>query len=167
MAENASAIFNRKAREKLRSPDDLDKYVRVTAPSTWAVLAAFALLLAGVLAWGVFGSVSTSVTATGVVVGGEALCFLPADDAARIHEGDAALVGGKKMTVGEVKRIPSSRDEAAAILGSDYLTETLVEGNWGTQVTFAGDASSLEEGVPLTVNVTCDRVAPITLILGE
>ena len=167
MAELGSAIFNKKAQEKLRSPDDLEKYVHVTAPSTWAVLAAFALLLAGVLAWGVFGTVSTSVTATGVAIDGRAVCFLSAEDAARIHEGDAARVGGQDMAVAEVAKVPSSREEASALLGSDYLTESLVEGNWATEVSFEGDVSSLEDGVPLSVNITCERVAPITLVLGE
>ena len=167
MGELGSAIFNKKAREKLRSPDDLEKYVRVTAPSTWAVLAAFALLLVGVLAWGVFGTVSTSVTATGVVIDGRAVCFLSAEDAARIHEGDAARVGGQDLVVAEVAKVPSSREEAAELLGSDYLTELLVEGNWATEVSFEGDVSSLEDGVPLATNITCERVAPIMLVFGE
>ena len=32
MAEQTRTIFNQRAAEKLRSPDDLDKYVRVTNP---------------------------------------------------------------------------------------------------------------------------------------
>lgn len=167
MAEQGSSIFNRKAQEKLRSPDDLDKYVRVTNPSVWAVLAACVALLAGLLAWGVFGSVSTSVSGDGVVLEGRALCYLSADDVARLHVGDQALVGGKKMKVAEVAAIPSSRDEVAAVLGSDYLTETLVEGGWATQVVLQGDVTGLAEGVPLQVTITTERVAPITLVMGE
>lgn len=167
MADTGSFIFNKQAREKLRSPDDLDKYIRVTRPSTWAVLLAFALLLAGVLAWGVFGTVSTSVTGTGVVIDGVALCYLPSDEAARLHVGDAALVGGRKLNVADVARLPSSRAEAAAVLRSDYLTDTLVDGDWATKVTFEGDVSRIDVGVPIAVNVTCEHVAPITLVLGE
>ncbi|MDO4806941.1 MAG: hypothetical protein Q4A07_06810 [Coriobacteriales bacterium] len=167
MAEQGSSIFNKKATEKLRSPDALDKYVRVTTPSVWAVLVACIALLMGLLAWGVFGSLSTGVTGTGVVLDGRAVCFLPADDAARLHKGDAALVGGAKMHVAEVASIPLSRDEASSVLRSDYLVESLVEGNWACEVTFDGDVSTLAERVPLTVNITCERVAPITLVLGE
>lgn len=161
------SIFSKTAQEKLRSPDDLDKYVRVTNPSKWAVLVAFAMILAGVLVWGIFGTVSTSVTGTGVVVNGKALCYLPADEAAHVRVGDAALVGGKKLRVAQIAPVPSSHEEAEEILGSDYLVETLFNGKWATEVTFEGDVTSLAEGVPLTVNITTERVAPITLILGK
>lgn len=167
MADEPGSIFNRKAAEKLRSPDDLDRYVKVTNPSVWAVLAACAALLAGLLAWGVFGAVSTSVSATGVSVDGRAMCFLAADDAAKVHAGDDAYVGGAQMEVGSVAAVPLSRDEAHAELGNDYLTSSLVPGDWAYQVVFDGDAGGLAEGVPLAVSITTERVAPIALILGQ
>ena len=34
-AKPSMSIFNLKASEKLRNPDDLDKYIRVTKPSVW------------------------------------------------------------------------------------------------------------------------------------
>ena len=82
MADVNSTIFNKRAAEKLRSPDDLDKFVRVTNPSVWVVLAACVALLAGLLAWGVFGAVTSSVSTTGVAINGKAMCFLDAEDAA-------------------------------------------------------------------------------------
>ena len=167
MADTASSIFNKRATEKLRSPDDLDKYVRVTNPSIWVILAACAALLAGLLAWGVLGSVTTSVTATGVVVNDRAMCFLSAEDVAKVSEGDAAYVGGEHMTVAKVASIPLSREEAAGILPSDYLVSTLVNGDWAYQVTFDGDTSELVDGVPQTVSITVERIAPIRLILGN
>lgn len=67
MAQPERSIFNEKAASKLRSPDDLDKYVRVTNPSMWAILVACIALLAGLFSWAFFGSVSASVGATGVL----------------------------------------------------------------------------------------------------
>lgn len=166
MAEATPSIFNQRAAEKLRSPDDLDKYVRITSPSAWAVAAACAALLLGLLAWGVFGAVSTSVGATGACVGGRAVCFLSAEDAAKVDVGDAANVDGRQMAVAEVAPVPLSRDEAHAELGSDYLVSALLEGDWAYLVAFEGDADGLAEGVPLTVSITTERVAPISLVLG-
>ncbi len=166
MADATSSIFNKKATEKLRSPDDLDKYVRVTNPSVWVALIACVALLAGLLAWGVFGSVATSVTATGVVVDDTAMCFLSADDVAKVHKGDAAYVGGEQMSVADVASVPKSREEAGKILTNDYLVATLVNGDWVYQVTFDGDVSNLAEGSPLSVSITTERIAPISLILG-
>ena len=166
MADSTNPIFNQKAAEKLRSPDDLDKYVRVANPSVWVALIACIALLAGLLAWGVFGAVTTSVTTTGVCVNGQAMCFLSAKDVAKVDAGDVASVGGEPMTVAEVATVPLSRTEAGKILTGDYLVSTLVPDDWSYQVTFEGDTEKLADGVPLTVNITVKRIAPITLVLG-
>ncbi len=164
MADNASFIFNKKATEKLRSPDDLDKFVKVANPSVWVVLVACVALLAGLLAWGVFGAVTSSVSATGVYEGGKVMCFLAAEDAAKVHLNDVANVSGEQMTVSDISAIPLSRDEAGKILASDYLVSTLVKGDWAYRVLFDGDASDLANGVPLSVSITTERTAPISLI---
>ncbi len=168
MAEPTRSIFNQRAADKLRSPDDLDKYVRVTNPSVWIILAACAALLVGLLAWGVFGSVTTSVSATGASVDGQVVCLLSGDDAARVHVGDPATVSGSSMTVSAISEVPLSRDEANAFLQSDYLSAVLMGSNsWAYVVTFEGDASEIPEGVPVLVGITTELVSPISLILGE
>ena len=165
MADAASSIFNKKATEKLRSPDDLDKYVRVTNPSVWVVLVACIALIAGLLAWGIFGSVTTSVSATGTVISGEAKCFLMADDASRVAVGDDANFGGENMKVSGVTRVPISAGESKDILKSDYLVSALVKGDWVYVVSFEGDLSNLDQEIPLPVHITTERMAPISLIL--
>lgn len=166
MADLPRSIFNRNATAKLRSPDDLDKYVRVTNPSIWVILAACIALLAGLLSWGVFGSVTTSVSTTGVCVDGKAMCFLSAEDVSKVNEGDPALVDGVKVTVAEVASVPVSRGEASKVLVSDYLVSELVKGDWAYQVVFDGKTDELADKVPLTVIITTERIAPISLILG-
>ena len=48
----------------MHSADELEKCVRVTPPSVWVALAAFAVLIAGLLAWAIFGTIATRVPAT-------------------------------------------------------------------------------------------------------
>jgi len=171
MADMSSSIFNKKATEKLRNPDDLEKYVRVTNPSVWIVLFACIALLAGLLAWGVFGSVTTSVVATGTVVSPDeksnpvALCLLNAEDAAKVHAGDSANVDGEKMTVRSVEAVPVSSEEARALLHSDYLVSALMQADWAYVVYFDGDTSEFTLDVPVSVHITVERIAPISLIL--
>ena len=168
MADAQSSIFNKKATEKLRSPDDLDKYVRVTNPSVWVVMAACVVLLAGLLAWGVFGTVATSVSATGVHVDDDVICFLPAEKAAKVHVGDTAYVDGKLLEVESLSALPVSRDEAKEIVASDYLLSALFEGDWVYIVNFSGDEGrEFGENVPLSVSITTERIAPISLIFGN
>ena len=167
MAENQNPIFNERAAEKLRSPDDLEKYVRVTSPSVWVVIAACFCLIAGLLAWGVFGSVSTNVDTKGTVVSDKAMCFLTSEEVARVRIGDVANMNGVIMAIADVATTPSSSDEVKGLLGSDFLVSTLVEDAWTYVVTLDGDTSSLSSNVPLPVTITTEREAPISLILGD
>ena len=165
MPRSSKSIFNQRAAEKLRSPDDLDKYVRVANPSMWVVLVACAALLVGLLAWGVFGAVTTSVGAAGVSVEGKVMCFLPANESMKVQVGDEANVNGEHMTVSDIAALPVSRDEADEILQNDYLLNALVTGDWTYQISFEGDAA-FQDGIPLNVSITTERIAPITLVLG-
>ena len=54
-------LFREKSVERISSPEDLDDYIRVTTPSVWIVLAAILILLIGMLAWSVFGTVEVPV----------------------------------------------------------------------------------------------------------
>lgn len=52
-----SDLFREKSLQQVQSPEDLSDYIRVASPSVWLVLIAVAVLLAGALAWCVFGTV--------------------------------------------------------------------------------------------------------------
>jgi len=166
VADATSSIFNKKAADKLRSPDDLDKYVRVTNPSLLAAVAAVIALAAGLLVWGFFGANSTSVTSTGILHDGNVMCLLGADDAALVDIGDAANVDGVKMEVAGVASVPLSRDEVAAALGGGYAADALMSGEWAYLVHFkGGDVGEFSEGSPLPITITTQRVAPIEALL--
>lgn len=55
--QNEKSIFREKSIERVSSPEELNDYIRVTTPSIWLVLAATVLLLLGMLAWSIFGTV--------------------------------------------------------------------------------------------------------------
>lgn len=168
MANETDSIFTKKAADKLRSPDDLDEYVRVTNPSVWVVLAACAALIIGLFAWGFLGTAETSVGAAGTYVNGEVVCFLPTEKVSNIHEGDSANVDGELMEVASISAVPVSRVEAREIVGGDYLASALVESDWTYVVSFSGDGeSSFTEGIPLSITITTERIAPISLIFKD
>ena len=54
---NDSGIFRQKSIKRVSSPEQLNDYIRVTAPSVWIVLISLVLLLAGILAWCIFGRI--------------------------------------------------------------------------------------------------------------
>ena len=54
------SIFRQKSIDRVSSPEQLNDYIRVTTPSVWLVLIAIILLLVGMLAWSVFGTVEAT-----------------------------------------------------------------------------------------------------------
>ena len=168
MADISSSIFNKKATEKLRSPDDLEKYVRVTNPSAWVIVGSCMFLLAGLLVWGIFGAISTSISTTGTVVNDAPICFLSGEDAAHVSVGDIATVDGKNVVVSNVAAVPYSRDEAHELVENDYLVSTLMQEDWGYLVEFErrNEADTFADHVPLAIVITTERFAPISLIFG-
>ncbi len=54
-----SDLFRKKNLERVSSPEELNDYIRVTTPSVWLVLIATVILLIGILAWSVFGTVES------------------------------------------------------------------------------------------------------------
>lgn len=145
----------------------LEKSVRVTPPSAWVALAAFVALLAGLLIWAVFGTIATTVSTKGAVINGQALCFLAEKDIVKMHVGDQADVNGVTLKVSSISALPVSRAEAGRIAPGDYLVDTLMPEDWAYRIDFEGDTSNLPEGVPISMEITVERLAPIRLLLKE
>jgi hypothetical protein len=52
-----SGLFRKTAINNVRSPEQLNDYIKVTTPAVWTVLAAVIILLSALLFWAAFGSV--------------------------------------------------------------------------------------------------------------
>ena len=61
-------IFRKEALERLASPEQLDQLLPLTSPRSWLALAALGLLLLMALAWGFFGTISSTVQGQGVLI---------------------------------------------------------------------------------------------------
>ena len=165
--DKGEELFTEKARNKLRSPDDLSEYVRVINPSGWIVLTACAILLFGLFTWGTVETAAANVTTFGTNVGNKVLCFLPAKQASKIRVGDSANVEGHLLKVASTSSLPVSRDDASELLDSSYLVNTLVSSDWSIVVVLKGDdVGNIAENVPLSVVITTERVAPLSLVFG-
>jgi len=64
----SNKIFRQTALDRLSSPEQLDHLITVTSPKGWvALLTVGALVLAAIL-WGIFGTISTKVSGTGMIL---------------------------------------------------------------------------------------------------
>lgn len=59
--------YRSEALRELHAPEHLDEAVQVTSPVTWLALTILVVAVAGILAWGVFGTVSTRIRGDGLV----------------------------------------------------------------------------------------------------
>ena len=158
-------LFNPKAVAALQSPDDLEKAIRVTNPGIWMILAACAALLLGLLSWGLFGTFTSHIGATGIVKDGRIMCLLDIDEVHAVHTGQKVMIDQIPVTVDSIADIPISRNEALSILESDYLVSVNMTGDWGVMMTLVPEtAGAFPEGKMVSFNLAADKVAPISLI---
>ena len=93
-------IFREKSMEQLSTPEQLTGYLRVTGPGVWIVLAGLAILLAGLLVWGIFGRLVSTVTVPAKVENGKAYCYVLQDDL-RLFDKDAGKKNADKQYTGK------------------------------------------------------------------
>jgi hypothetical protein len=72
MAENnvnnaSESIFRKKTLERISSPEQLTDYLRITNPGIWVILTAVILLLGGLFAWAMIGTLETTAEVRVVV----------------------------------------------------------------------------------------------------
>jgi HlyD family secretion protein len=66
-----SRLFRKVSLERLASPEELDQVLEVTTPRGWIALATLAGLILVALMWGIFGSLPTKISGTGMFITGE------------------------------------------------------------------------------------------------
>ena len=67
MEEKKPNVFRKKTLERISSPEQLKDYLRVTNPGIWIVLAVVILLLGGLFAWSMIGTLETTAQAKVIV----------------------------------------------------------------------------------------------------
>ena len=80
-------LFRKKSIETVKSPENLDDYIRVTNPGVWLLLVGILLLLAGACVWGIFGHMDSTAPAAVRVENGIAVCYIAEGDLASVQTG--------------------------------------------------------------------------------
>ena len=154
-----NSIFRQSSIDRLKSPEQLNSYIRVANPTVWLILAAIILLLIGVVIWGVFGTVESTVSAGAMVNGGGAICFVSEENAAKISAGQPVLIEGVYGTVYEVSRRPVQNKEI-----DSYLLHLSGLSADGFCYPVAIKISGVSSGVH-TAKITVESINPITFVV--
>jgi len=66
------SLFREEAMDKMLSPDELDRMMRVTSPRGWLALIGLLALVAAAVVWGVFGTIPVQLSGDkGILLGGD------------------------------------------------------------------------------------------------
>lgn len=80
-------IFRQKSLDKLKSPDNLDEYIKVSNPGIWLLISAVIILLVGACVWGIFGRLESTSDTYIYVTDGSATCSVVTEDILALKEG--------------------------------------------------------------------------------
>ena len=172
-------IFREKSMEQLSTPEQLTGYLRVTGPGVWIVLAGLAILLAGLLVWGIFGRLVSTVTVPAKVENGKAYCYVLQDDL-RLSDKNAGTKNadkqdtGKKdddmigIIIGDVHMEADPKDAVTATLDSSSEPELYSSGylSAGKNVVILTCDTTLKDGF-YNAEVVTDELKPITLLFSD
>lgn len=154
-------LFRKSSVERVNSPEQLNEYIRVANPGVWLVLAAIVALLVGVVIWGVFGSVETTVETALVVKDGSAVCYVSAEHASQLEAGMTVSSENGEGKVKSVAAVPVQIDEEF----DDYFLYLtgFAEGDfcYAVEVELPDGA----DGV-YGAKITVDSIRPISFVIG-
>lgn len=134
-------MFRKEALDRLSSLEELDELMHVTNPRSWLALLALGALLVLALIWGLFATISTTVTGRGVLTAAadanalDATVFVTLDDMPQIQPGMSvklALSSVKKEhyglllgTIATVEDLPANGATMLRVLNNDAYMQTL------------------------------------------
>ena len=162
-------IFREKSMEQLSTPEQLTGYLRVTGPGVWIVLAGLAILLAGLLVWGIFGRLVSTVTVPAKVENGKAYCYVLQDDL-RLSDKNAGKkdVDKIRIIIGDVHMEADPKDAVTATLDSSSDPELYSSGylSAGKNVVILTCNTTLKDGF-YNAEVITDELKPISLLFSD
>ena len=89
------SVFRKKSIARISSPEQLNDYICVSSPSVWLILLSVAVLLAGVIIWGVFGTMNSYLDVCAVSENGVTTCYIKGERCRQSRGGYAGIRGGR------------------------------------------------------------------------
>jgi multidrug efflux pump subunit AcrA (membrane-fusion protein) len=82
----ARTVYRKVALDKLSSPEELDRLMRITSPGSWLLLGAVGAALLVAVIWGVFGQIATTMERSGILTRSSPVQFITAPQAGQVVE---------------------------------------------------------------------------------
>lgn len=102
MPRMSEEIFRKKSLDKIKSPENMNDYVRVSNPGIWLLLISVIALLTGACVWGVCGHVDRTLPIAVQVENGEIVCYAESTDIEDLKPGLAVKIDDIDGVVTEI-----------------------------------------------------------------
>ena len=153
-------LFKKNSIDRLSSPEQLQDYVKVANPGIWMVISAIVILLAGVIVWGIFGKINTTMPTAIVTDGGNAVMYISESDVEKLEIGMTVRSEEKEYKITDIAIEPVKADG----LLTDYAIHAsgLAGGEWVYAVSVDGEHA---DGVQ-RADIVIESISPISFILN-
>ncbi|MBQ9716603.1 MAG: DUF2118 domain-containing protein [Clostridia bacterium] len=124
-------LYRKNALERISSPDQLDKALKITSPLSWLALIGVTLIVAAAVIWSVFGSIPVTLTAQGIVSPPSATNAVYSHETGtvadvRVENGDRISKGDVLLTYtsgsGSVQELVSDQDGVVSLIRAEAGT---------------------------------------------
>ncbi len=189
-----SDLYRKTAIDKLSSPEQLDKMIRVTPPMFWIAAVGGGLILIAAIIWAVFAKLPVTVSSSGVISGSDdtVYCYVNANEGWKIREGmpvevypssvGAQEYGHMDAVVTSVDDHVASQQDVLLALHNSSLAESLLMGGpvIGFRCKLEKDSAAIsgykwstkngagvkvDSGILANVNVVVQEKSPISMII--
>jgi hypothetical protein len=155
-------LFRKKNMDRVSSPEQLNDRIRVTGFGVWLLLSGILLVLAGIVVWGIFGRLDTSLPVSAITQQGQTVCYVKEQSISQIQVGMAVDAESGSTTVASIAVVPVQVDDQFP----EYLCHVgaLSRGEWVYEVTLQ-DALG-EDGSIFAAQIVTESIAPLTFVVN-
>ena len=153
------SLFRKSSMDRLKSPEQLNDYIRVANPSVWLILGAIILLLLGVVAWSVFGVVESTLAIGVRAEENRVVCYVSEADISRVKEGMTVRIGETEGTVTQIITTPLQATEEDSYL---FHFSGLTAGAFYYEVEL--EMANLSTGI-YQGKIVLENISPITFVV--
>lgn len=120
-------IFRQKSLTRIKSPENLDDYIRVSNPSVWLLLITVIILLIGACVWGVYGRIDSTVRTSIYAENGIAVCYIADKDISSVKKGMTVSFNNLKAIIAEIGQ-KETKGYACSLQAEPSIPDGVYEG---------------------------------------
>lgn len=157
-------IFREKSLERIKSPENLNEYIKVANPGMWLCLFAVLTLLLGFIVWGSVAQIDSVVETAVIVKDNKASCYFPESKESKGNSLLSVNIEDKEYAIGQrsaqtVFLDPTEEEDA-------YILHLLNDNDEEWCIVYDLGDINLEDGI---YKGTCvvDSVRPISFFTNE